>query len=108
MHLFLHLFVLVQICVTQIHNNDWLLSLLQVYYWRETSQLPWLSVSRRTKSKGFAASGPRLSGDLTGLTPYSNYRIYIVVANRRYEGPASSTIEFQTPEGGMLCQPIVL
>ncbi|XP_031421988.1 neurofascin [Clupea harengus] len=71
----------------------------KVYYWRETSQLPWLSVSRRTKSKGFAASGPRLSGDLTGLTPYSNYRIYIVVANSRYEGPASSTIEFQTPEG---------
>lgn len=77
---------------------------VQVYYWRESSQLPWLSVSRRSKSKGFAASGPRLSGVLTGLTPYSNYRMYIVVANSRYEGPASSTIEFQTPEGGMLHQ----
>ncbi|KAL2104019.1 hypothetical protein ACEWY4_000887 [Coilia grayii] len=72
----------------------------KVYYWRESSQLPWLSVSRRTKSKGFgSSSGERLSGEVTGLTPYSNYRMYIVVANSRYEGPASSTIEFQTPEG---------
>lgn len=73
----------------------------KVYYWRESSQLPWLSVSRRRKSKGFGSSGPepRQSGVLTSLTPYSNYRMYIVVTNSRYEGPASSTIEFQTPEG---------
>ncbi|XP_028848889.1 LOW QUALITY PROTEIN: neurofascin [Denticeps clupeoides] len=71
----------------------------KVYYWRESSQLPWLSVSRRSKSKGFAATGPRLSGELTGLIPYSNYKMYIVVANNRYEGPTSSTIAFQTPEG---------
>ncbi|XP_043079947.1 neurofascin isoform X1 [Puntigrus tetrazona] len=71
----------------------------KVYYWRESSRLPWHVVSRRIKTKSFKANGPRLSGTLTGLVPYSNYRIYIVVANNRYEGPPSNTIEFQTPEG---------
>uniref|UniRef100_A0A671QR08 Neurofascin-like n=1 Tax=Sinocyclocheilus anshuiensis TaxID=1608454 RepID=A0A671QR08_9TELE len=75
----------------------WLVS--QVYYWRENSRLPWHTVSRRIKTKSFKANGPRLSGTLTGLVPYSNYRMYIVVANNRYEGPPSNTIEFQTPEG---------
>uniref|UniRef100_A0A671KBV4 Neural cell adhesion molecule L1 n=1 Tax=Sinocyclocheilus anshuiensis TaxID=1608454 RepID=A0A671KBV4_9TELE len=71
----------------------------KVYYWRESSRLPWHIVSRRIKTKSFKANGPRLSGTLTGLVPYSNYRMYIVVANNRYEGPPSNTIEFQTPEG---------
>uniref|UniRef100_A0A672N6H3 Neural cell adhesion molecule L1 n=1 Tax=Sinocyclocheilus grahami TaxID=75366 RepID=A0A672N6H3_SINGR len=71
----------------------------KVYYWRENSRLPWHTVSRRIKTKSFKANGPRLSGTLTGLVPYSNYRMYIVVANNRYEGPPSNTIEFQTPEG---------
>ncbi|KAL6482761.1 hypothetical protein MHYP_G00076330 [Metynnis hypsauchen] len=70
-----------------------------VYYWRESSRLPHHSVSRRIKSKSFKANGPRLSGTLTGLIPYSNYMIYIVVANNRYEGPPSNRIEFQTLEG---------
>uniref|UniRef100_A0A673HXZ6 Neural cell adhesion molecule L1 n=1 Tax=Sinocyclocheilus rhinocerous TaxID=307959 RepID=A0A673HXZ6_9TELE len=71
----------------------------KVYYWRESSRLPWHIVSRRIKTKSFKANGPRLSGTLIGLVPYSNYRMYIVVANNRYEGPPSNTIEFQTPEG---------
>ncbi|XP_059383537.1 neurofascin-like isoform X1 [Carassius carassius] len=71
----------------------------KVYYWRESSRLPWHTVSRRIKTKSFKANGPRLSGTLTGLVPYSNYKIYIVVANNRFEGPPSNTIEFQTPEG---------
>ncbi|KTG32092.1 hypothetical protein cypCar_00010880 [Cyprinus carpio] len=71
----------------------------KVYYWRESSRLPWHTVSRRIKTKSFKANGPRLSGTLTGLVPYSNYRMYIVVANNRFEGPPSNTIEFQTPEG---------
>uniref|UniRef100_A0AAY4E9V0 Neurofascin n=1 Tax=Denticeps clupeoides TaxID=299321 RepID=A0AAY4E9V0_9TELE len=57
------------------------------------------TINQKTYSKGFAATGPRLSGELTGLIPYSNYKMYIVVANNRYEGPTSSTIAFQTPEG---------
>uniref|UniRef100_A0A4W5LMY2 Neural cell adhesion molecule L1 n=1 Tax=Hucho hucho TaxID=62062 RepID=A0A4W5LMY2_9TELE len=62
-------------------------------------KLRWLSVSRAMKSKAFPASGPRLSGVLPGLIPYSNYKMYIVVANNRYEGHPSNTIEFSTPEG---------
>uniref|UniRef100_A0A672PVS1 Neurofascin n=1 Tax=Sinocyclocheilus grahami TaxID=75366 RepID=A0A672PVS1_SINGR len=50
----------------------------KVYYWRESSRLPWHIVSRRIKTKSFKANGPRLSGTLTGLVPYSNYRMYIV------------------------------
>uniref|UniRef100_A0A8C7KPG2 Neural cell adhesion molecule L1 n=1 Tax=Oncorhynchus kisutch TaxID=8019 RepID=A0A8C7KPG2_ONCKI len=71
----------------------------KVYFWRDSSQLRWLSVSRAMKSKAFPASGPRLSGVLPGLIPYSNYKMYIVVANNRYEGHSSNTIEFSTPEG---------
>ncbi|XP_073794878.1 neurofascin isoform X2 [Danio rerio] len=71
----------------------------KVYYWRESSRLPWHVVTRRIKTKSFKANGPRLSGTLTGLVPFSNYKMYIVVANNRYEGPPSHNIEFQTPEG---------
>ncbi|XP_055044422.2 neurofascin isoform X2 [Misgurnus anguillicaudatus] len=71
----------------------------KVYYWRESSRLASHIVSRRIKTKSFKANGPRLSGTLTGLVPYSNYKMYIVVANNRFEGPPSHTIEFQTPEG---------
>ncbi|KAF4078230.1 hypothetical protein AMELA_G00196930 [Ameiurus melas] len=70
-----------------------------VYYWRESSRLPHHSVTTRIKSKSFKANGPRLTGTLTGLIPYSNYKMYIVVANNRYEGPPSDRIEFQTLEG---------
>uniref|UniRef100_A0A8C9SQK8 Neural cell adhesion molecule L1 n=1 Tax=Scleropages formosus TaxID=113540 RepID=A0A8C9SQK8_SCLFO len=51
------------------------------------------------KSKGFNVTGPQPWGVLTGLVPYSNYKMHMVVANSRYEGPASSTVEFQTKEG---------
>uniref|UniRef100_A0A8C9TB67 Neurofascin n=1 Tax=Scleropages formosus TaxID=113540 RepID=A0A8C9TB67_SCLFO len=76
-----------------------LLKEYKVYYWRESSQLKWLSVSREKKSKGFNVTGPQPWGVLTGLVPYSNYKMHMVVANSRYEGPASSTVEFQTKEG---------
>uniref|UniRef100_A0A674BQZ6 Neurofascin n=1 Tax=Salmo trutta TaxID=8032 RepID=A0A674BQZ6_SALTR len=56
----------------------------------------WLSVSRAMKSKAFPVSRPSV---LPGLIPYSNYKMYIVVANNRYEGHPSNTIEFSTPEG---------
>ncbi|XP_066529314.1 neurofascin isoform X2 [Hoplias malabaricus] len=71
----------------------------KVYYWRESSRLPHHTISQRIKTKSFKANGPRLSGPLTGLVPYSNYLMYIVVANNRYEGPPSNRIEFQTLEG---------
>ncbi|KAL1021027.1 hypothetical protein UPYG_G00007780 [Umbra pygmaea] len=71
----------------------------KVYFWRDSSRLRWLGVSRAVKTRAFEASGPLLSGTLSGLMPYSNYKMYIVVANNRYEGHPSNTIEFSTPEG---------
>lgn len=77
-----------------------LLFISQVYYWRDSSQLRWLRVNRAMKSKAFPNNDPEPSGVVTGLIPYSNYKMYIVVANNRYEGPASNNIHFSTPEGG--------
>ncbi|KAJ8377688.1 hypothetical protein AAFF_G00254690 [Aldrovandia affinis] len=71
----------------------------KVYYWRDSSLLPWLGVRRDRKNRGFYAISERPWGVVTGLTPYSNYKMYMVVANNRYEGPPSTTIEFQTQEG---------
>ncbi|KAK5863915.1 hypothetical protein PBY51_000902 [Eleginops maclovinus] len=71
----------------------------KAYYWRDSSQLRWLRVNRAMKSRSFLADDPEPSGVLTGLIPYSNYKLYIVVANNRYEGPPSNNIHFSTPEG---------
>uniref|UniRef100_A0A3Q2WRR5 Neurofascin n=1 Tax=Haplochromis burtoni TaxID=8153 RepID=A0A3Q2WRR5_HAPBU len=71
----------------------------QVYYWRDSSQLRWHWVDRGMKSKEFPINGPDPSGVLDELIPYSNYKMYIVVANSRYEGPQSNNIHFSTPEG---------
>lgn len=74
--------------------------IVQLYYWRDSSQLRWLRVSRAMKSKAFPVNGPEPTGVVTELFPYSNYKMYIVVANNRYEGPPSNNIHFSTPEGG--------
>ncbi|XP_029973838.1 neurofascin [Salarias fasciatus] len=71
----------------------------KVYYWRDSSQLRWLWVNRGMKSKSFPTNDPEPSGVLTGLIPYSNYKMYIVVTNNRFEGPPSNAIYFSTPEG---------
>ncbi|XP_062315373.1 neurofascin isoform X1 [Osmerus eperlanus] len=71
----------------------------KVYFWRDSSQLRWLSVSRAMKSKTFPVGDQEYSGILSDLFAYSNYKMYIVVANNRYEGPPSNTIQFSTPEG---------
>ncbi|KAG7254303.1 hypothetical protein CRUP_038867, partial [Coryphaenoides rupestris] len=71
----------------------------KVYFWRDSSQLKWLSVSRAMKSKAIPTVDPDYSGVLDGLFPYSNYKMHIVVANNRFDGPPSNTIQFSTPEG---------
>ncbi|KAF3697150.1 Neurofascin Precursor [Channa argus] len=71
----------------------------KVYYWRDSSQLRWMRVNRGTKFKAFPVNSLEPSGVLTELIPYSNYKMYIVVANNRYEGPPSNNIHFSTPEG---------
>ncbi|KAM6924468.1 neurofascin-like [Xenentodon cancila] len=71
-----------------------------VYYWRDSSQLRWLRVNRGMKSiKCFQTMIQNRLVFLTGLIPYSNYKMYIVVTNNRYEGPPSNNIHFSTPEG---------
>ncbi|XP_054902290.1 neurofascin isoform X3 [Poeciliopsis prolifica] len=71
----------------------------KVYYWRDSSQLRWHRVNRGMRSKVFPNSDPEPSGIVTDLIPYSNYKMYIVVTNSRYEGPPSNNIHFSTPEG---------
>ncbi|XP_048878433.1 neurofascin homolog (chicken) a isoform X18 [Brienomyrus brachyistius] len=71
----------------------------RVYYWRESSILKGLHVTKEKKTKGFKNSSPQPSGILKGLVPYSNYKMYMVVANGQYEGPHSNTVEFATKEG---------
>ncbi|TMS16265.1 Neurofascin [Larimichthys crocea] len=51
----------------------------KIYYWRDSSQLRWHRVNRGMKSKTFPNDDPEPSGVLTGLIPYSNYKMYIVV-----------------------------
>ena len=58
-----------------------------------------LKVNKEKKTKGFFSSSG--TGVLTDLVPFSQYKMYMVVANSRYEGPPSNTAEFKTKEGGM-------
>ncbi|XP_064857807.1 neurofascin-like isoform X5 [Oncorhynchus nerka] len=71
----------------------------RVYYWREGSMVKGLRVNKEKKTKGFYSTVAQPTGILTDLQPYSHYRIYMVVANNRYEGPPSNHVEFRTKEG---------
>ncbi|KAJ8259471.1 hypothetical protein GJAV_G00169690 [Gymnothorax javanicus] len=71
----------------------------RVYYWRESSQLKGLRVNKEKKTQGFYTTSAEPSGVVSGLVPYSNYKMYMVVANNHDEGPHSNTIQFQTKEG---------
>ncbi|KAI1890658.1 hypothetical protein AGOR_G00155920 [Albula goreensis] len=71
----------------------------RVYYWRVSSLVKGLRVKQEKNTKGFSSTSPDPTGILTGLIPYSSYKMYMVVANNRYEGPRSNTVEFQTKEG---------
>ncbi|KAL7398325.1 hypothetical protein ABVT39_007876 [Epinephelus coioides] len=71
----------------------------KVYYWRDSSQLRWHRVNRGLKSQSFPDNVAEPSGVVTELIPYSNYKMYVVVSNNRYEGPPSNNIQFSTPEG---------
>lgn len=62
--------------------------------------VPNLVVSKERKTKGFYSTMPEPSGIVSDLVPYSKYKMFMVVANSRYEGPPSNTVEFTTKEGG--------
>ncbi|XP_029359084.1 neurofascin homolog (chicken) a isoform X5 [Echeneis naucrates] len=71
----------------------------RLYYWRESSLVPGLVVSKEKKTKGFYSTLAEPSGILSDLVPYSEYKMLMVVANSRFEGPPSNTVEFTTKEG---------
>uniref|UniRef100_A0A3P8N7P4 Neural cell adhesion molecule L1 n=1 Tax=Astatotilapia calliptera TaxID=8154 RepID=A0A3P8N7P4_ASTCA len=71
----------------------------RLYYWRESSQVPGLVVSKEKKVKGFYSTTAKPSGMLSDLAPYSNYKMFMVVANNRFESQPSNTVAFTTKEG---------
>ncbi|XP_039605039.1 neurofascin homolog (chicken) a isoform X16 [Polypterus senegalus] len=71
----------------------------RVYYWRESSKLKGLSVSREKKYQSFSTTSSKPQGTLKDLIPYSNYKLYMVVVNGKGEGPSSTTHDLQTSEG---------
>ncbi|TST85784.1 Neurofascin [Bagarius yarrelli] len=71
----------------------------RLYYWREASLVKDLKVNKDKKTKGFFGDVSQSSGVLEDLVPYSKYKMYMVLANNKFEGPQSNTVEFQTKEG---------
>ncbi|XP_047188554.1 neurofascin homolog (chicken) a isoform X20 [Scophthalmus maximus] len=71
----------------------------KLYYWRESSLVPGLLVSKEKRTKGVYSTASEPSGILSDLVPYSRYQMFMVVANGRFEGPPSNTVEFTTKEG---------
>ncbi|XP_037620738.1 neurofascin homolog (chicken) a isoform X16 [Sebastes umbrosus] len=71
----------------------------RLYYWRESSLVPGLVVSKEKKTKGFYSIVAEPSGTLSDLVPYSKYKMFMVVANNAFEGPPSNTVEITTKEG---------
>ncbi|XP_032648365.1 neurofascin isoform X12 [Chelonoidis abingdonii] len=69
----------------------------RAYFWRESSLLKNLWVSKKRQSVGFV--GDRQRGIVSRLFPYSNYKLEMVVVNGRGDGPRSEIKEFTTPEG---------
>lgn len=57
-------------------------------------------VSKEKKVKGFFSTMVKPSGMLSDLAPYSNYKMFMVVANNRFESQPSNTVAFTTKEGG--------
>ncbi|XP_027859436.1 neurofascin homolog (chicken) a isoform X18 [Xiphophorus couchianus] len=71
----------------------------RLYYWRESSLVPGLVVSKEKKTTGFYTTVPEPSGILKDLVPYSKYKMFMVVANSRFESLPSNSVEFTTAEG---------
>ncbi|XP_068774789.1 neurofascin isoform X11 [Struthio camelus] len=69
----------------------------RAYFWRESSLLKNLWVSKKRQYVSFP--GDRNRGIVSRLFPYSNYKLEMVVTNGRGDGPRSEVKEFPTPEG---------
>ncbi|KAI4826876.1 hypothetical protein KUCAC02_030306, partial [Chaenocephalus aceratus] len=71
----------------------------RLYYWRESSLVPGLLVSKEKNTKGFYSVVAEPSGVLSDLVPFSKYKMFMVVANSGFEGPPSNTVEITTRRG---------
>eukprot|EP00079_Xenopus_tropicalis_P033283 XP_017947054.1 PREDICTED: neurofascin isoform X3 [Xenopus tropicalis] len=69
----------------------------RAYFWRESSLLKGVWVSRKKQQQSFM--GDRVRGIVSQLIPYSIYKLYLVAVNGRGDGPKSDVKEFTTPEG---------
>lgn len=57
-------------------------------------------VNKEKKVKGFYTTVAAPYGILSDLVPYSNYKMFMVVANSRFESPPSNTVKFTTKDDG--------
>ncbi|XP_018104742.1 neurofascin isoform X6 [Xenopus laevis] len=69
----------------------------RAYFWRESSLMKGVWVSRKKQQQSFM--GDRVRGIVSQLIPYSIYKLYMVAVNGRGDGPKSEVKEFITPEG---------
>ncbi|XP_071272100.1 neuronal cell adhesion molecule-like isoform X16 [Salvelinus alpinus] len=69
----------------------------KVYYWLERSLHK--HNPHRVEQQLLTFSGNKSHGMLPGLQPYSLYLFNVRVYNGKGEGPASSNLQFETPEG---------
>ncbi|KAM4794864.1 neurofascin isoform 4-T4 [Rhinophrynus dorsalis] len=69
----------------------------RAYYWRESSLLKNVWISRKKQQQSFV--GDRVRGIVSHLIPYSYYKLYMVAVNGRGDGPKSDIKDFITPEG---------
>nr|XP_020515589.1 neuronal cell adhesion molecule-like isoform X13 [Labrus bergylta] len=69
----------------------------KVYYWKEHSLHK--HNPHHVEQEILTFSGNHTHGKLPGLHPYSLYSFNVRIYNGKGEGPASTTQEFETPEG---------
>lgn len=70
----------------------------QVNWWKTKSML---DGKRHHPEKHFLTFvGDRYSGMIPGLEPFSEFRLTVLAFNSRGDGPESSPVVFETPEGG--------
>ncbi|XP_038145088.1 neurofascin homolog (chicken) a isoform X1 [Cyprinodon tularosa] len=72
----------------------------RLYYSRQSSLIKERGVRKEKKTTGFYTTVPEPSGILKDLVPYSNYSMFMVVANNGFESNPSNRVEFSTKEDG--------
>lgn len=71
---------------------------MQVSWWKTKSML---DGKRHHPEKHFLTFvGDRNYGMIPGLEPFSEFRLTVLAYNSKGDGPESSPVVFETPEGG--------